>query len=110
MHLLMQATHKQWLFRNAHVYYCKLEGLTPQQHEEILHRVEEPMEVDPDELLVQHRSLFEEDFHELGGGSTRIRQTWTASVESALAAAAHVRPGRTTPGNPGVFNSAVFRA
>ena len=71
----MHATHKPWLFRNAHVDYCKLEGWTPQQYEEVFHRIEELMEVDPAELLVQHRSLFEEDFHELGGGSTGIRQT-----------------------------------
>ena len=106
----MHATHKPWLFRNAHVHYCKLEGWTPQQYEEVLHRIEELMEVDPSELLVQHRSLFEEDFHELGGGFTGIRQTWIASVESALAAATYVRSGRTILGNPGGFDSVVFQA
>ena len=108
--LLMQATHKQWLFRNAHVHYCKLEGLTPQQHEEVFQRVEELMDVDPAELLGQHRSLLEEDFHELGAGSTGIRKTWIASVESAQAAAAHVRSGRRTLGNPSGFEPAVFQA
>ena len=68
------------------------------------------MEIDPAELLVQHRSLFEEDFHVLGGGSTVIRQTWIASVESVLAAAAHVRSGYTTLGNPGSFDSTIFQA
>ena len=108
--MLMQATHKQWLFQNVHVHYCKLEGLTPQQHEEVLHRVEELMEVDPAKLLGQHRSLFEEDFHELRAGSTGMRKTWIASVESALAAAAHVRSRRGTLDHPSGFEPAVFQA
>ena len=84
--------------------------MTPQQHEEVLHRVEELMEVDPAELLEQHRSLFKEDFHELGAGSTRIRKTRIASVESVLVAAAHVRSGRGTLGHPSGFGPTVFQA
>ena len=84
--------------------------MTPQQHEEVLQRVEELMDVDPAELLGQHRSLFKEDFHELGAGSTGIRKTWIASVEAALAAAAHVRSGRGTLGDPSGFEPTVFQA
>ena len=68
------------------------------------------MEVDPAELLGQHRSLFKEDFHELGAGSTGIRKTWIALVESALAVAAHVRSGRGTLGDLSGFEPVVFQA
>ena len=92
------------------MHYCKLEGLTPQQHEEVFQCVEELMDVDPAELLGQHRSLLEEDFHELGAGSTGIRKIWIASVESTLAASAHVRSGRGTLGDPSGFEPEVFQA
>ena len=88
---LMIATHKQWLFRNAHVHFQKLEGLTALQHEEIYKLVDELMETDPEELLDRHRYLLEVDFEELGGAPTSHRQTWVNSMQSAMAAANHVR-------------------
>ena len=53
--LLIQMTHKQWLFRNAHVHYKKLEGLTAADHERIYDCVLELRLTDPAELLGQHQ-------------------------------------------------------
>ena len=100
---LLQLTHKQWLFRNSHVHYKKLDGLTEKQHEEIFERVKTLMWTDPGDLLAKHRYLLEEDFELLGEGSAGSRLLWIASMESARKAADHVRAGRQYTGNPGSF-------
>ena len=94
----MQMTHKQWLFRNAHVHYKKLEGLTAADHERIYERVLELRLTDPAELLGRHQYLLDTDFLELGEGPTLHRQSWVASVESALASARFVSSGLPTRG------------
>ena len=60
---IISLTHKQWLFRNSHVHFKKLEGLTPAQHDEIFKRVQTLMWTDPADLLDRHKYLLEEDFH-----------------------------------------------
>ena len=57
--LLMHVTHKQWLIRNLHAYYEKLEGLTNEQHLLIFQKVEELMLTDPADLLPCHHLLLE---------------------------------------------------
>ena len=57
MHLvsqLLRMTHKQWLFRNMHVHYKKMDGLTETQHEAIFKEVQELIVVDPGSLLSKH--------------------------------------------------------
>ncbi len=105
MILLMQATHKQWLFRNAHVHFCKLEGLTQAQHDEVFRQVLEMMEVDPEKILAKDRYLLEGNFHELGSTSTGARQTWLYSMELAMAAAEHVQLCGPIRGDTGTFNA-----
>ena len=101
---LMQMTHKQWLFRNHHVHFKKLDGLTVKQHEEIFRLVEQLLDIDPSDLLTRHRHLLEEtDFEELGEGPAVHRQVWINSMESAIAAADHVRAGRPVWGDLGSF-------
>ena len=70
MSLLIQAKHKQQLFRNSHVHYKKLEGLMEEQHLLILRMVEELMLMDPAGLLQQQCLLLDRIFLELGKGST----------------------------------------
>ena len=103
VHRLMVATHKQWLYRNSHVHYAKLDGLTEQQHDAIFRRCQELLEIDPADLLERHQYLLDEDFTELGEGSAINRQHWIASMDSAIAAAEWVRSGRQCLGNPGLF-------
>ena len=100
---IISLTHKQWLFRNSHVHFKKLDGLTPAQHDEIFQRVQNLLWTDPAELLDRHKYLLEEDFHQLGAGSSGVRQNWIQSMESALKAAAIVKTGRQYRGDPGVY-------
>ena len=72
--LLMQAIHKQWIFRKSHVNHKKLDGLTEEQHLLIFRKVEESMLTDPSDLLTQHRMLLEGGFTELGEGPIVYRQ------------------------------------
>ena len=88
---LLQITHRQWLLRNAHVHYRKLEGLTEAEHLAILSRLRELIWTDPADLLECHRYLLEVDFNDLGSGSSARRQVWIASLNSALRSAEAVR-------------------
>ena len=99
---LLELTHKQWLFRNSHVHYEKSEGLTTHEHEEIFDKVKQLLWTDPAELLGKHKYLLEEDFHQLGEGSSGARQVWIGSMESALRAASFVKAGNQLRGNPGI--------
>jgi len=100
---LLQLTHKQWLFRNSHTHYKKLEGMTPAQHELIFEKVKNLMWTNPADMLDQHHHLLQEDFSELGGGNSGTRLQWAASMESALTAAEHVHSGKEYWGDPGLF-------
>ena len=61
------------------------------------------MWTDPSDLLAKHQHLLEEDFVKLGKETAGTRQHWIASMESALAAADHVRSGKEYWGEPGTF-------
>ena len=52
---LMHMTHRQWLFRNAHVHYTLKDGLKEQQNCCIFEQVDELMHTDPSELLSCHQ-------------------------------------------------------
>ena len=91
---LLRITHRQWQYRNSVVHF-KVDGLTRDEHEAVINRFEELLQVDPFQLLPKHRHLFEsQDFSELGKASAISKQYWIYSVESALAAAAHDRRSR----------------
>jgi len=90
---LIQLSHAQWIFRNSHVHFKKLEGMTRAQHEDIFQKVKDLMWTDPMSLLPKHRHLLEEDFEALGEGSSMDRSHWAANVEAALLAADHAFTG-----------------
>ena len=93
---LVRITHKQWLFRNCHVHFKKLEGLSPAQHDDIFERVVSLMDTDPSDLLPCHQHLLEIDFEQMGFGSSTDRGYWVKAMESALSAADVVAEGRKT--------------
>jgi len=93
---LIRITHAQWIFRNSHVHYKKLEGMTEAQHMDIFRRVEELMWDDPMDLLPAHRHLLEEDLQGLGECSSATRLYWVLSVEAAQKTAEHVLAGKAT--------------
>lgn len=91
---LLRITHRQWQYRNSVVHFT-VDGLTREEHEAVISRFEELLQVDPSQLLPKHRHFFDsQDFEELGAASAITKQYWIHSVESALAAAAHERNSR----------------
>ena len=55
------------------------------------------MLVDPEELLPCHRNLLEQDFLQLGEGTSVDRQYWLAQMNSALLAVEARRCQQVTP-------------
>jgi hypothetical protein len=92
IHLVLDITHKQWLFRNARVHICLLEGKTATEHQAITEQVSMMICTDPVLLLPQHCHLLETNFEQLGKGPSTARQYWLASLESALHAAQCTSP------------------
>ena len=84
---LLNITHRQWLYRNARIHLRKAEGLTTSEHEDIFELVKDMMLVDPSDLLPQHRKLLEQDYRELGKGTTVARKLWLQQMRSAISAA-----------------------
>lgn len=85
---LIRITHCQWKYRNDTTHF-RVEGRTPEQHREVIQEMNRLMEVDPSTLLPKYRHLFEdEDFAELGRGSTTNRIFWISAAKSAIAASA----------------------
>lgn len=101
--LLLQLTHKQWLFRNSRKHFRRLDGLTESEHLKIFEDMQDLMFTDPHDLLPRHQHLMEIDFGSLSEGSSIPRLHWIASVESAIQAADCVRRGHFIPGSLGRF-------
>ena len=85
----------------------KLDGMTVQEHEELLDRVKRMMLIDPNDLLDRHKYLLQVDFEDLGEGSSATRKNWANSVDSAVKAAQFVKSGRKYYENPGGFTPAT---
>jgi hypothetical protein len=83
---LLNITHRQWLYRNARLYLRKLDGMTTEEHLEVIDLVKDMMLVDPADLLPCHRSLLRVDFEQLGQGSSIDRKLWLTKMHSAIAA------------------------
>jgi hypothetical protein len=83
---LLNITHRQWLYRNARIYLRKLDGMTNDEHLEVIDLVKDMMLVDPADLLPCHRSLLRIDFEQLGEGSSIDRKLWLTKMHSAIAA------------------------
>jgi hypothetical protein len=93
---LLNITHKQRLYKNSCMHYSGQEGITLEQHRQILQRVFDNIHTDPDTLLPWHRYLLEFNPTTLGGGSTATRRLWLASLESAKSTAELSQTGMLT--------------
>jgi len=91
MEQLIRLTHRQWCYRNCKIHFKRSDGRTALQHEEIVEKVKDLMWTDPGDLLPEDRPLLEEDFEELAASTAADREFWVASMETAIAAAGHVR-------------------
>jgi hypothetical protein len=73
---LLRITHRQWQYRNSVVHF-KVDGLTREEHEAVISRFEELLQIDPSQLLPKHRHFFDsQDFKELGIASATTKQYW----------------------------------
>ena len=96
---VLHITHQQWLYRNARIHIRVLENMTAPEHHAIRDTVLTLLHTDPDDLLPQHQHLLlDQDFHQLGSGTTLDRQHWIAHMNSALAAAKYTGHKRTQDG------------
>jgi hypothetical protein len=57
MRRLLEIVHQQWLYQNAMVPMKMEDNLTVDQHRQILTRIKECLEIDPEELLDKNRDL-----------------------------------------------------
>ena len=81
---VLHITHRQWLYRNARIHIKLVDGLTASEHQQIIHLVHSLLYTDPNNLLPQHRHLLQQDFQQLGAGTSVDRQYWIADMQSAL--------------------------
>ncbi len=82
----------------------QIEGLTTDQHLNLFTKIHSLLQTSPTNLLLCHRHLLNQDFHDLGNGETIRWQLWIASMESALSAASHVSSGNYTLGSLSMFH------
>jgi len=91
IHRLLERIQRQWLYRNAIVHYKVSDGLMTQHHETIMEEIENMItDVDPTDLLPEHRRLLNVDYEKLGEGRAEHRQSWLMEMESAVSAANHI--------------------
>jgi hypothetical protein len=64
------------------MHYSGREGITFEQHCQILQQVFDNTHTDPDTLLPGHQYLLEINPATQGGGSTANQRVWLASLES----------------------------
>ena len=69
------------------------DNLTADQHRQILTRIKECLEIDPEELLEKNWDLLQLDFERLATGPVKDKMEWIAEMESATGAAEHVSHG-----------------
>jgi hypothetical protein len=62
MRSLLEIVHQQWLYRNATVHMKLKDGMTMEQHQLILTRIEECLKIDPSDLLEENQGLLHLDF------------------------------------------------
>jgi hypothetical protein len=93
MRRLLEIVHQQWLYWNATVHMKMEDNLTADQHRQILTRIKECLEIDPEELLEKNWDLLQLDFERLATGPVKDKMEWIAEMESATGAAEHVSHG-----------------
>ncbi len=59
---LHSIVHKQWIYRNLVIHYCKKDGLTIREHHDIINWVEAHSLTHPDNLLPCHHYPMSTDF------------------------------------------------
>jgi hypothetical protein len=75
------------------MHYIGHEGITLEQHRQILQQVFDNTHTGPDTLLPRHQYLLETNPTTLGGESTANKRVWLVSLESAQSKTEHSQTG-----------------
>ena len=96
---VLRITHRQWLRRNATIYYRLPDGRTQAEKEALATRIMNLMWTDPSDLLPDDRELLDTDFEALGKADANDQAYWALEMESAIQATKHAakRQEMSTP-------------
>ena len=83
---LTGVVHRQWVYRNTLVHFQQQGGVSPNQFDSLVRRVEELVIMDPDEMLEGDRKLLKVNQNALGGMCPMKQKTWIAEVEASRSA------------------------
>ena len=82
---VLDMTHGQWLYRNAVIHERMEDGLTRNEQEALLLKMENQFEQGEDGLSQDDTFLLEFDFESLWSKSGRQKKYWLQAIESARA-------------------------
>jgi hypothetical protein len=71
---------------NSDVHHV-INGLSSQQHQELMAKIHYLLETTKDSLLERHKHIMDVDFADLGSGTTIAQQVWVANVGMAISVA-----------------------
>lgn len=77
----------QWLLRNTRVHNKRKRGLTEEEHNSLLHKIEKLLWTDPENFLPDDLNLLEGDFGALGRARTFDQKLRVTEVEASMSAA-----------------------
>ena len=83
---LTGVVHRQWMYRNTLVHFQQQGGVSRNQFDTLVRRVEELVVMDPDEMLEDDRSLLKVGQDTLGKMCLTKQKAWIAEVEASRSA------------------------
>ena len=93
MRRLLQMTHQQWMYRNATVHLKIKDGCTAVEHRRLLDEINLCLDIDPEDLLHEHKQLLFTNFKNLAKGPVKDKREWLAEFHAARSLARHVGRG-----------------
>jgi hypothetical protein len=93
MRRLLQMTHQQWMYRNATVHLKIKHGCTAVEHRRLLDEINLCLDIDPEDLLHEHKQLLFTNFKNLAKGPVKDKREWLAEFHAARSLARHVGRG-----------------
>ena len=79
---LLGVVHRQWVCWNILVHFRRQGGVSRNQFDTLVRRVEELVVMDPDEMLEDDRSLLKVSQDTLGGMCPLKQKAWIVEVEA----------------------------
>ena len=82
MQQLTGVVHRQWVYRNTIVHFRRQGGVSRNQFDTLVRRVEELVVMDPDEMLEGDQNLLKVSQDTLGGMCPLKQKAWIVEVEA----------------------------